>query len=218
MVDHGKIYVGEHQTSACRQLGISIQPARLREGHDKGPIERFFRTIRDGFLQELPAYKGPDVYSRGVAPEQDAFFFIDELEALLREWVAAVYHLRPHNGIGEPGLWALGMSPAQMFEHGIARAGYIEAPRDPSLAYQFLRSNGAPSSTTESKLITAITAVPDLQDIELARRVRTRNARGGGPSMSIPTMCARCISSTGRPTHLDGTPCDGPKQTHAMAR
>ena len=67
VVDHGKIYVGEHQTSACRQLGISIQPARLREGHDKGPIERFFRTIRDGFLQELPAYKGPDVYSRGVA-------------------------------------------------------------------------------------------------------------------------------------------------------
>ena len=139
VVDHGKIYVGEQQTSACRQLGISIQPARLREGHDKGPIERFFKTIRDGFLQELPAYKGPDVYSRGVAPEQDAFFFIDELEALLREWVAAVYHLRPHDGIGEPGLWALGMSPAQMFEHGIARAGYIEAPRDPSLAYHFLR-------------------------------------------------------------------------------
>jgi hypothetical protein len=31
------------------------------------------------------------------------------------------------------------MSPAQMFEHGIARAGYIEAPRDPCLAYEFLR-------------------------------------------------------------------------------
>jgi hypothetical protein len=30
------------------------------------------------------------------------------------------------------------MSPAQMFEHGISRAGYIEAPRDPYLAYEFL--------------------------------------------------------------------------------
>ncbi|OCB14534.1 transposase [Mycolicibacterium porcinum] len=139
VVDHGKIYVGEHLTSACRQLGISIQPARLRKGQDKGPVERFFRTIREGVLQELPGYKGPDVYSRGLDPEKDAFFFIDELEALLRKWVATVYHRRPHRGIGEPGVWGLGLSPTQMFEHGIARAGYIEAPRDPHLAYQFLK-------------------------------------------------------------------------------
>lgn len=139
VVDHGKIYVGEQLTSACRQMGISIQPARLRVGHDKGPVERFFRSVREGFLQECPGYSGPDVYSRGVAPEQDAFFFIDELEALLREWVAAVYHPKGHRGMGEPGLWSLRMAPAQMYEHGIARAGYIEAPRDPCLALQFLR-------------------------------------------------------------------------------
>lgn len=30
------------------------------------------------------------------------------------------------------------MSPAAMFEHGLARAGYIEVPRDPHLAYEFL--------------------------------------------------------------------------------
>ena len=138
VVDHGKIYVGEHLTSACRRLGISIQPARVRVPHDKGPVERFFLTVRQGFLQELPGYKGPDLYSRGVSPERDTVFFIDELEALLREWVATVYHRRPHDGIGETGLWALRMSPAQMFEHGITRAGYLEAPRDPCLAYQFL--------------------------------------------------------------------------------
>ena len=28
-----------------------------------------------------------------------------------------------------------------MFEHGIARAGYIEAPRDPDLAYEFLSAD-----------------------------------------------------------------------------
>jgi transposase InsO family protein len=139
VVDHGKIYVSEQVTSTCRQLGISIQPARVRVGYDKGPVERFFRTIRQGFLQELPGYKGPDVYSRGVAPEQDAFYFLDELEALLREWIADVYHNRPHDGVGEAGLWKLGMSPAQMFEHGIARAGYIEVPRDPDFAYNFLK-------------------------------------------------------------------------------
>jgi hypothetical protein len=139
VVDHGKIYVGETLTSACRQMGISIQPARIREGRDKGPVERFFKTIREGFLQELPGYKGPDVYSRGAAPERGAYLFIDEMEARLREWIATEYHQREHDGIGETGLWALGMSPTQMFEHGLARAGYIEAPRDPCLAYQFLQ-------------------------------------------------------------------------------
>jgi hypothetical protein len=126
-------------TSTCRQLGISIQPARVRVAYDKGPVERFFRTVRQGFLQELPGYKGPDVYSRGVAPEQDAFFFLDELEALLREWIASVYHITPHDGVGETGLWKLKMTPAQMFEHGITRAGYIEAPRNSDFAYNFLK-------------------------------------------------------------------------------
>jgi transposase InsO family protein len=51
VIDHGKIYISEHLTSVCQRLGISIQPARLRTGRDKGPIERFFRTLREDVLQ-----------------------------------------------------------------------------------------------------------------------------------------------------------------------
>ena len=138
VVDHGKIYVSEHLTSVCQRLGISIQPARLRTGRDKGPVERFFRTLREDLLQALPGYKGPDVHSRGLDPESEAFFYLDELEAIIREWVAVVYHHRPHDSLVDPGVPGLRMSPAAMFEHGIARAGYIEAPRDPDLAYEFL--------------------------------------------------------------------------------
>jgi transposase InsO family protein len=60
VVDHGKIYVSEHLTSVCQRTGISIQPARLRTGRDKGPVERFFRTICEDLLQALPGYKGHD--------------------------------------------------------------------------------------------------------------------------------------------------------------
>ncbi|SDY01800.1 Helix-turn-helix domain-containing protein [Saccharopolyspora shandongensis] len=139
VVDHGKVYVSEHVTSVCRRMGISIQPARLRTGRDKGPVERFFRTLREDLLQALPGYKGPDVHSRGLDPESEAFFFLDELEAIIREWIA-VYHHRPHDGLVEPHLPKLRLSPAMMFEHGLARAGYIEAPRDPDLAYEFLHT------------------------------------------------------------------------------
>ncbi|MER5891348.1 hypothetical protein ABT160_46790 [Streptomyces sp. NPDC001941] len=66
IVDHGKIYLSAHLTSVCRRMGMSIQPARLRTGRDKGPLERFFRTVREDVLQLLPGYKGPDIHSRGL--------------------------------------------------------------------------------------------------------------------------------------------------------
>ncbi|GAX58438.1 integrase/transposase [Streptomyces olivochromogenes] len=144
VVDHGKPYISEHITSVCRRLGLSIQPARLRTGRDKGPIERFFRTLREGLLELLPGYKGPDVFSRGERPEDAAFFFLHELEAIIREWVACTYHHRPHMGLLDANVPGQQLSPAMMFEHGIARAGYIEVPRDPALGFEFLKTEWKP--------------------------------------------------------------------------
>ncbi|MEO3839732.1 TnsA-like heteromeric transposase endonuclease subunit [Streptomyces sp. B22F1] len=144
VVDHGKPFISEHITSVCQRLGLSIQPARLRTGRDKGPIERFFRTLREGLLESLPGYKGPDVFSRGERPEDQAFFFLHELEAIIREWVACVYHHRPHDGLVDPQVPGLRLSPSVMFEHGIARAGYIEVPRDPALGFEFLKTEWKP--------------------------------------------------------------------------
>jgi hypothetical protein len=36
----------------------------------------------------LPGYKGPDVYPRGVSPESEAMLYLDELEQLIRQWIA----------------------------------------------------------------------------------------------------------------------------------
>ena len=139
VIDHGKIYVSEHLSSVCQRLGISIQPARVRVGRDKGPLERFFCTIREGLLQYLPGYKGPDINARGLDVEDHAFFYIDQLEAIVREWVATVYHHRKHASLFDPGMPTARITPAQMFSHGITRAGYLEVPRDPQLAYEFLK-------------------------------------------------------------------------------
>ncbi|MFJ8150570.1 TnsA-like heteromeric transposase endonuclease subunit [Streptomyces sp. NPDC096048] len=145
VVDHGKPYISEHITSVCQRLGLSIQPARLRTGRDKGPLERFFKTVREGVLESLPGYVGPDLFSRGERPEDQAFFFLHELEAIIREWVACVYHVRPHRGLVDAHVPGLNLSPAAMFEHGIARAGYIEVPRDPALGFEFLKTEWKPT-------------------------------------------------------------------------
>ena len=139
VIDHGRAFKSQHINSVCARMGISIQPAHLRTGRDKGIVERFFLSLRHGLLQHLPGYKGPDVYSRGVSPELDAFLYIDELEQLIRQWIAVVYHNRPHDSLFDPSVPGHHLSPAEMFQHGVERAGYIEAPRDPDLAFEFLR-------------------------------------------------------------------------------
>lgn len=139
VIDHGKIFVSEHMRSVCTRMGMSIQPARLRTGRDKGPVERFFRTVREDLLQHLEGYKGPDLYSRGVDVESRAFYYLDELEDIIREWVATVYHHRSHTGLVDPHLPSARMTPAMMYEYGLARSGYIEVPRDPELGYEFLK-------------------------------------------------------------------------------
>jgi hypothetical protein len=53
--------------------------------------------------------------------------------------VATVSRHRIHDSLFDTGLPAARMTPAQMFSHGIARAGYLEVPRDPQRAYEFLR-------------------------------------------------------------------------------
>lgn len=139
VVDHGKIYLSEQLMSACARLGISVQPARVYQGTDKGPLERWFRTLGEQLLVALPGYKGPDVYRRGKNPEQQAFYFLDELETILRRWTADCYHRQAHSGLCVPEIPGLEVSPLEMFAHGIARAGNLQVPARADLAFDFLK-------------------------------------------------------------------------------
>ena len=106
MIDHGKAFLSAHVISVCTRLGISIQPAQPKKPTDKPTCERFFKTLREGLIQHLPAYKGPDIYSRGENVEDAAFLFIHELEDVIREWIALVYHRAPARRAGRAGVAA----------------------------------------------------------------------------------------------------------------
>lgn len=138
VVDHGKIYVSAHLRSVCARLGISIQPARPFQPTDKAVVERIFRTIGEDLLAALPGYKGPDVYGRGEHPELEAYYFLDELALIIREWIAERYHRRPHHGLVVPKVPGLDLCPNDAFELGIARAGRMLVPARADLVYDFL--------------------------------------------------------------------------------
>jgi transposase InsO family protein len=138
VIDHGKIYVSAHLRSVCQRFAISIQPARPFQPTDKAVVERIFRTIGEDLLAALPGYKGPDVYSRGEHSEELAYYFVDELEQIIREWVAERYHRRAHEGLVVAGVPGLDLCPNDAFEIGVARAGRMLVPARADLAYDFL--------------------------------------------------------------------------------
>lgn len=138
VVDHGKVFLSAHVIAVCTRLGISIQPAQPHKPTDKPTVERFFRTLRESLIQYLPAYKGPDVYSRGERVEQEAFLFLHELEDVIREWIATVYHRSKHDGLTIAEWPLLELSPAEMFAIGVGKAGLLRIPATPELALDFL--------------------------------------------------------------------------------
>lgn len=52
--------------------------------------------------------------------------------------MAAVYHLRPHDGLVGPAVPGLRYSPLEMFDQGIARAERLRVPARADLVYDFL--------------------------------------------------------------------------------
>lgn len=138
VTDHGKQYMSAHVIGVCARLGICVQPAIPNKPTDKPTVERFFGTMRDSLLQHLSGYKGPDVYSRGKDVEQGAFYYVAELEQIIREWVATVYHHSLHDGLAVAELPRTRFTPAQMFEVGLARMGGLVLPSARDLAFEFL--------------------------------------------------------------------------------
>jgi transposase InsO family protein len=139
VIDRGKAFLSAHVIGVCARLGISIQPAQPRKPTDKPTVERFFRSLRQGLIQHLPAYKGPDLHSRGEGLEEQAFLFLHELEDVIRDWIVTVYHPSDHDGLAVAEWPNLAMSPNDMFALGIAKAGVLRIPAAPELAFEFLR-------------------------------------------------------------------------------
>jgi transposase InsO family protein len=137
VVDHGKAYVSRHVQSICQYLGISLQTARPYTGQDKSQVERMFRTLNTGLMEHLRGYVGSSVHDRGKRAEDGAYLFIDDAYALIREWIATVYHRRVHSSLRIPGD-DKNTTPFQMLSWGIEVAGYLPMPAHADLLVQLL--------------------------------------------------------------------------------
>ena len=93
-VDNGASYRSHQLALVCAKLGIALIHARPYQPAGKGKIERYFRTLRAGWLAHL---------------ELAAIDGLDTLNRRLWAWVEGEYHQAPHRGLdGETPLdrWA----------------------------------------------------------------------------------------------------------------
>ena len=83
-VDNGAAYRSRHLALVCARLGIALIHAKPFQPAAKGKIERWFRTLREGWLNHLDA---------------DAVDGIGTLNRRLWAWIEGEYHQTPHRGL-----------------------------------------------------------------------------------------------------------------------
>src|SRR6266700_1615394 len=138
-VDNGSAFVDAWLLRACAKLGIKLVHRQPRRAEGKGKIERFFRTVRDGFLVELTEERAARI------PD------LAELNKLFTAWVETVYHVRVHSETGHAPLarWEAGGPfplPAQA-DPALARRR-VELVFDPfDLTVLFVRRDGKDAGT-----------------------------------------------------------------------
>ena len=88
IIDNGAAYRSNSLQTICALLEIRLIYCRPYEPEGKGKLERFHRTFRGQFLNEIDVTKVSN---------------LGDLNARLWAWIDQVYHTRPHQGLdGKP--------------------------------------------------------------------------------------------------------------------
>ena len=87
--DNGAVYVSHHLQLVCGRLGIALIHSKPYDSPARGKIERFWRTVRNGFLP-LVSY------------EQN--YSLDSFNRLFADWLDQRYHRQIHRGIAQTPL------------------------------------------------------------------------------------------------------------------
>lgn len=126
--DNNSAFISTTFISACRTLGISVQPAHPFTATDKPIIERTLESAKTLFAQYVTGYLGSSVEQRGHHADQDAVFSLIELQDLLDEWIVTGWQHRKHDGLRDPLNPARVLTPNEMYAVSVAVAGYAAVP------------------------------------------------------------------------------------------
>jgi putative transposase len=89
--DHGSDFTSKHMEQVAIDLGIELIFSEKGVPRGRGKIERFFRSVNELFLQDLPGYSPPG--HKGA----QATLTLAAFEEKFRTWLLIDYHRRRHS-------------------------------------------------------------------------------------------------------------------------
>lgn len=121
--DNGTEFLNAYILLQLERLGIHLEVGRVADPRAKAPIERHFRTYKDGFESLQTAFTGGSPDERGKDPEGKAILTWDELFARDAQWIDA-YNVRAHDGILAKN--GRRLSPAALWIELASQQGSVE--------------------------------------------------------------------------------------------
>jgi transposase InsO family protein len=114
-VDHGTDYTGTVFESACNKFGIDLLYSAPGTPTNKPHVERFFRTVKDGFVQYFLDFTGGTAGNRGIDDRDSSKIDLMVLDQLFDEWITRVYQNRPSDSLIDPFHPGVQLSPNEMY-------------------------------------------------------------------------------------------------------
>ncbi|MGW4051129.1 hypothetical protein ACWENA_09895 [Streptomyces sp. NPDC004779] len=205
VIDHGKVFISDTFTAACRTLCIAVQPARPATPTGKGVVERTFSSINTLFCQHVAGYVGLSVTQRGQ--DVEAVWTLRELSKLWEEWLMACWQSRPHDGLRSPFLPNKALSPNEVYALLVTRAGHLPVCLTGDDSFELLPA--------EWRKINDYGIVMDYRTYDCrelgpiaASPPASRSRASSGRSTTTPTTCRTSGSATAE--RADGSPSRGP--------
>jgi len=90
--DHGCDFTSHHIEEVCVSLKIQLIFSTIGKPRGRGKIERFFATINQRVLQDLPGYVQP-----GTSVKNNECLTLEELELKLKLFMLDEYNNQPHS-------------------------------------------------------------------------------------------------------------------------
>lgn len=90
--DHGCDFTSHHIEEVCASLKIQLIFSTIGKPRGRGKIERFFSTINQRVLQDLPGY-----VQQGTSVKKSECLTLEELELKLKFFILDEYNTQPHS-------------------------------------------------------------------------------------------------------------------------
>ncbi len=92
--DHGSDFTSARLEQVCLDAHIRLIHSRVGIPQGRGKIERFYRTVTTELLPHLPGYIP---HGTNGAPVTSPSLSLEDLDAILEQYVVAEYNARPHS-------------------------------------------------------------------------------------------------------------------------